>query len=73
MGTSPAAVVCDDQDEKYWDARRHREGGDGRSERFESARQRTVVLTFATPKAADAWDRAGQPLNILGATVAESP
>lgn len=73
MTTTTSAVIGDHQDEKYWDARRHREGGDGRSERFESARQRTVVLTFATPEAADAWDRAGQPLDILGATIAESP
>lgn len=48
----------------YWDQRRHREGGDGRSERFESARQRTVILTFATTDEADAWDEAGQPLSV---------
>lgn len=72
MTTTSVAVIGDHPDE-YWDARRHRKGGDGRSERFGSARQRTVVLTFATPEAADAWDRAGQPLDILGATVAESP
>lgn len=63
MSTSSAAVVGDPHDE-YWDARRHREGGDGRSERFESARQRTVILTFDTPEDAAAWDDAGQPLDV---------
>lgn len=54
----------------YWDEHQHRAGGDGRSERFESARQRTVILTFETPEAAQAWDDAGQPMNVLLAEVA---
>lgn len=32
-------------------------GGDGRGERFESERQRTIVLTFDTPEQAADWDR----------------
>lgn len=36
-------------------------------ESFTSARQRLVVLTFATIEAADAWDRAGQPVDDLAA------
>lgn len=32
-------------------------GGDGRAERFESDRQRTIVLTFETPEEAADWDR----------------
>lgn len=46
----------------YWSEHLHRAGGDGRSERFQSTRQRTIVLTFATPAAAQAWDDAGQPV-----------
>lgn len=49
----------------YWDQRRGRQGGDGRSERVESARQRTIILTFDTPEDAQAWDEAGQPIDLV--------
>lgn len=50
----------------HWETRRHRAGGDGRSGRVESARQRTIIVTFPTPAEAAAWDAAGQPLDVLG-------
>lgn len=37
---------------------------------FYSERQRTVILTFDTSEAAQAWDDAGQPIDVPSATVA---
>lgn len=53
-----------DDASEYWTERQHRAGGDGRSERFESARQRTIVLTFDSAESAQAWDDAGQPVVV---------